>query len=216
VEYLDGDPDQPIITGRTYNITNRPPVNLPENKTRMVIKSKTHKGDGFNELSFEDEQDKEFIYMHAQKNMEVHVKNSRQKRVEFDDTATIGNNSYLAVAKDRIEKIDGNQNTTVTSNMVEKIDGDRGLTVEGAFKTKTGGDLMFKADGEIVLDASKITLVSGGAAVVISGGKVDVAPMLNVGSASPGAVALPAIPAVLEAAAGEGSPFVSHCPIQDE
>ncbi|WP_259779361.1 type VI secretion system Vgr family protein [Aestuariispira ectoiniformans] len=212
VDYLEGDPDQPIVTGRTYNAVNRPPMSLPEHKTRTTIKSQTHKGEGFNELTFEDEADQEFIYMHAQKNMELHVVNSRKKRVDYDDTATIGNNSYLAVAKDRVEKIDNNMDLTVTKNLTEKVDGERGLTVGGAYMTKSGGDLTFKSDGEIVLDASKITLVSGGTAVVVSGGSVDVAPVLNVGAASPGAAAVPAIPAVLEAAAGSGSPFVSHCP----
>lgn len=215
VDYLEGDPDQPIITGRTYNAVNIPPTALPDNKTRTVFKTKTHKGEGFNELTFEDEAEKEFIYMHAQKDMELHVQNSRQKRVEFDDTATIGNNSFLAVAKDRVEKIDNNMDVTVTANLSEKVDGDRGLTVGGSYATKTGGDLTIKADGEIVLDATKITLVSGGTALVVSGGSVDAVPTLNVGSAAPGAVAIPPIPAILEAAAGAGTPFVSHCPLKD-
>ncbi|MDG2946915.1 type VI secretion system tip protein TssI/VgrG, partial [Bisgaard Taxon 10/6] len=53
VDFLEGDPDQPIITGRTYHSTTEPPYNLPAHKTRMSIKSKTHKGSGFNELRFE-------------------------------------------------------------------------------------------------------------------------------------------------------------------
>ena len=100
----------------------------------------------------------------------------------------------------------------VKGALSEKIDGDRGLTVGGNFATRAGGDLTLKAVGEIVIDASKITLVAGGAALVLEGGAVNAAPVLNVGSASPAAAALPAIPAVLQAAAGEGSPFVSHCP----
>ena len=80
------------------------------------------------------------------------------------------------------------------------------------FATRSGGDLTLKAVGEIVIDASRITLVAGGAALVLEGGAVNAAPVLNVGSASPAAAALPAIPAILQAAAGEGSPFVSHCP----
>lgn len=154
--------------------------------------------------------------MHAQKNLELHVLNSRQKRVEFDDTATIGNNSHLAVANDRVETIDGNRDITVRTNHTEQIDGDRGLTVAGSYQTHANGDITFKADGELILDASKITLVAGGAALVVSGGSVDVTPVLNVGSASPSAAALPPIPAVLEAAAGEGSPFVSHCPLEGQ
>ncbi|MCZ0925622.1 type VI secretion system tip protein VgrG [Vreelandella janggokensis] len=216
VSFLEGDPDQPLITGRTYHAANTAPYPLPEHKTRTAIKTQTHQGEGFNELCFEDKVGEEFIYMHAQKNLDLHVLNSRQKRVEFDDTATIGNNSHLAVAKDRVETIDGNRDITVRTNHTEQIDGERGLTVGGSYQTHANGDITFKADGELILDASKITLVAGGAALVVAGGSVDVTPTLNVGSASPSSAALPPIPAVLEAAAGEGSPFVSHCPLEGE
>lgn len=118
------------------------------------------------------------------------------------------------MANDRVETIEGNREVTVGANLSEKIDGERGLRVGSSFQTHAGGDITLKADGEIVLDAAKITLVAGGAALVVAGGRVDVTPHINVGSASPGAAALPPIPAVLEAAAGEGSPFVSHCPLQ--
>ncbi|MCE8024173.1 type VI secretion system Vgr family protein [Billgrantia aerodenitrificans] len=213
VSFLEGDPDQPLITGRTYHATNLPPYPLPVHKTRTTIKTQTHQGEGSNELTFEDLAGEEFIYVHAQKNLELHVKNSRQKRVEYDDSATIGHDSTLAVANDRIETIEGNRDVTVGANLSEKIDGERGLRVGSSFQTHAGGDITLKADGEIVLDAAKITLVAGGAALVVADGRVDVTPHLNVGSASPGAAALPPIPAVLEAAAGEGSPFVSHCPL---
>ena len=214
VSFLEGDPDQPLITGRTYHATNLPPYPLPAHKTRTTIKTQTHQGEGFNELTFEDKAGEEFIYMHAQKNLELHVENSRQKRVEYDDSATIGHNSYLAVANDRSETVEGNRDVTVGANLSEKIDGQRGLRVGNNVQTHAGGDITLKADGEIVLDAEKITLVAGGAALVVAGGRVDVTPHLNVGAASPGSAALPPIPAVLETAAGEGSPFVSHCPLQ--
>ncbi|HCR98488.1 MULTISPECIES: type VI secretion system Vgr family protein [Halomonas] len=216
VSFLEGDPDQPLVTGRTYHAGNLSPYPLPEHKTRTSIKTQTHQGEGFNELCFEDQAGEEFIYMHAQKNLELHVLNSRQKRVEFDDTATIGNNSHLAVAKDRVETIDGNRDVTVHTNHTEQIDGERGLKVGGNYQTHANGDITFKADGELILDATKITLVAGGSALVLSGGSVDVTPVLNVGSASPSAAALPPVPAVLEVAAGEGSPFVSHCPLEEE
>ncbi|MBB3142580.1 type VI secretion system Vgr family protein [Halomonas organivorans] len=216
VSFLEGDPDQPLITGRTYHAVNTPPYPLPEHKTRTTFKTQTHQGDGFNELCFEDKSDAEFIYLHAQRNLELQVNNSRQKRVEFDDSASIGNNSYLAVAKDRVETIEGKRDVTVVSDLTEKVEGNHGQTVGGDSQARIGGDLTLKADGEIVLDASKITLVSGGTALVVANGSVDVTPALNVGSASPGAAATPAIPAVLEAAAGEGAPFVSHCPAEEE
>lgn len=69
VDFLNGDPDQPIIMGRTYHQENRTPGSLPGTKTQMTIRSKTYKGSGFNELKFDDATGKEQVYIHAQKNM---------------------------------------------------------------------------------------------------------------------------------------------------
>ena len=181
-----------------------------------MFKTKSHQGQGFNELTFEDQSGEEFIYMHAQKDLNMHVENSSMRRVEFDDNVSIGNASNLDVAADRTETIEGSLNLKVTGPILEKTDADRGNNVGGSYAINAGGDLTIKAGGEIVLDASKITLVAGGSALVVEGGAVNAAPILNVGSASPGAAALPPIPAVLKAAAGEGTPFVSHCPLKDE
>ncbi len=175
-----------------------PPNQLPSGKTRMTIKTQTHKGTGFNELTFEDEADEEFIYMHAQKNMETHVENSRQSRIEFDDTTSVGNDSNLVVAKNRLETIEGNHDATVKGKQLEKIDGDKGLTVGGDWKNKVGGDLTFKASGNIILDASKITLVAGSAAVVVSGGSVKAIPKMSVGPGGAGGAAVPTTPSVMK------------------
>ncbi|WP_421687328.1 type VI secretion system Vgr family protein [Tritonibacter scottomollicae] len=215
VEFLEGDPDKPLVTGCVYNGRNRPPVELPAKRSRSVFKTKSHQGQGFNELTFEDQSGEEFIYMHAQKDLNMHVENSSMRRVEFDDNVSVGNASNLDVAADRTETIEGSLNLTVTGPILEKTDADRGNDVGGSYAISAGGDLTIKAGGEIVLDASKITLVAGGSALVVEGGAVNAAPVLNVGSASPGAAALPPIPAVLKAAAGEGTPFVSHCPLKD-
>ncbi|MDD1796346.1 type VI secretion system tip protein VgrG [Enterovibrio sp. ZSDZ42] len=81
VSFLEGDPDQPIITGRTYHATNVPPYPLPANKTRTVIRTDTHKGKGSNEIRFEDEADKEEIYVHAQKDQNIVVENNETTTV---------------------------------------------------------------------------------------------------------------------------------------
>ncbi|MEA0566295.1 phage baseplate assembly protein V, partial [Escherichia coli] len=63
VDFLNGDPDQPIIMGRTYHHENRTPGSLPGTKTQMTIRSKTYKGSGFNELKFDDATGKEQVYI---------------------------------------------------------------------------------------------------------------------------------------------------------
>jgi type VI secretion system secreted protein VgrG len=95
VDFLNGDPDQPIIMGSTYHQDNRSPGSLPGTKTQMTIRSKTYKGSGFNELRFEDATDKEQVYIHAQKNMDTEVLNNRTTDVKVDHTETIGTTRRL-------------------------------------------------------------------------------------------------------------------------
>ncbi len=115
VDFLEGDPDQPIITGRHYNATHRPPYKLAEHKTRMVIRSKTHKGQGHNELYFDDKTDKEEIYIHAQKDQNNIVLNDETTRVDHDRTEQVGNDETIAIGNDRTEKV-GNDETIVIGN----------------------------------------------------------------------------------------------------
>ena len=96
VDFLNGDPDQPIIMGRTYHLDNRSPGSLPGRKTQMPLRSKTYKGSGFNELRFEDATGQEQVYIHAQKNMDTEVLNNCTTDVKVDHTETIGNNQSIA------------------------------------------------------------------------------------------------------------------------
>ena len=87
VDFLEGDPDQPIITGRVYNGANLPPYALPDNQTQSGIKSRSSKGAGaanFNEIRFEDKKGEEEVYVHAEKDMNVVVENSSTMKVGFD------------------------------------------------------------------------------------------------------------------------------------
>jgi len=217
VSFLEGDPDQPIITGRTYHARNRAPYTLPANKTITALRTDTHKGEGFNEIRFEDEADKEEIFIHAQKNMDIKVLNSKSERVGFDRTTSIGNNEDLVVAKDRKVTVDGKQDHKTTANYIELVEGDKGLTVEGDQSEHIKGALGVKIDGEMTFQSdTKITLKVGGSFIVIHPGGVDIkGPKINLNSGgSAGNLALPVKPEVLVSAAGEGSMFVPHCPAE--
>ncbi|WP_131817598.1 type VI secretion system tip protein TssI/VgrG, partial [Photorhabdus australis] len=107
VDFLHGDPDQPIITGRAYHASNLPPNRLPMAKTQMSIRSKTHKGEGFNELRFEDEKDREEVFIHAQKNLAIQVRNSRDERINYNRTTSIGHDDELVIAHNRKITVEG-------------------------------------------------------------------------------------------------------------
>lgn len=113
VSYVDGDCDQPVITGRTYPAINPPPYELPKHKTRMTIKSQTHKGDGFNELRFEDEKDREEIYVHAQKNQNIVVNNDETLRIGNDRKESVEHNETIGIGRDRTESVGSNEQVAI-------------------------------------------------------------------------------------------------------
>jgi type VI secretion system secreted protein VgrG len=84
VDFLDGDPDRPIVTGRAYNAERMPPYELPKNQTRSTIKSRSCKDGGaahFNELRFEDRKGSEQVFLHAERDMDRRVKNDSREFV---------------------------------------------------------------------------------------------------------------------------------------
>lgn len=152
VDFLEGDPDRPIITGQVYHATHRPPYTLPDEKTRSVVRtSSTPDGGGFNEIRFEDRKDSEQLFIHAQKDYELRVLNDR--------VGWIGNENHLTVALDKLEKVDGDKHLTVTGDHNEKVGGT--LSIE------SGMDLQSKAGGKHGLEATTEIHIKGGMKVVI-------------------------------------------------
>jgi len=142
VEFLEGDPDQPIITGRVYNGDNMPPYELPANATLSGMKSNTSKGGGgFNELRFEDKKGEEQVFLHAEKNLDVRVKNDR-----FEN---IGNNRHLVIEKDKFEHVKNDRNETVDNHHNEKIKVDRNLSVDGKEAKAVKSTLSLTVDGDV-------------------------------------------------------------------
>ncbi|QUS57144.1 type VI secretion system Vgr family protein [Pseudovibrio brasiliensis] len=139
VDFLEGDPDQPIITGRTYHANNKSPYQLPDHKTKMVIRSDSHKGDGFNEISFEDQSGEEQIYIHAQKDQDIHVENNRAKRIDVNQSESVGHNKSIEVGNNHHEVIGGNMTLMVGPNKLQKFVTEKFQAVEKALGKKIGG-----------------------------------------------------------------------------
>lgn len=179
VSNFDGDPDQPVITGRSYNAHQLPPYDLPAHKTRMTIKSQTHKGDGFNEMRFEDEAGREEIYLHAQKDQNIHVNNDestfvghdRRERVENDEaivighdrTETVGNDERVTVARDRRHDIGqdaslavGRDHTiSIVKDRIEEVGNHRRDKTAANHWTEIGGHLEQRIEGHAHLQAGQ-------------------------------------------------------------
>ncbi|EEF6897284.1 type VI secretion system tip protein VgrG [Salmonella enterica] len=184
VDFLNGDPDQPIIMGRTYHQDNRSPGSLPGTKTQMTIRSKTYKGDGFNELRFEDATGKEELYMHAQKDMTTEVLHDRTTTVNNNHTETVvvgqtvnvgtkkegghdqkitvandqkitvQNNQTLNVNNDRKKDVGNNQDSKVVGDDTEAVEKSQNITVGKDYTLTVTNSLTIKV-GECVLKMNK-------------------------------------------------------------
>jgi len=132
VEFLEGDPDRPLVTGRVYNGQNPVPLDLPAEKTRSTLRSaSTPGGNGANELRFEDAAGSEEVYLHAQKDLSIVVENDKAQEVK--------GNEKLTVRKDRSREVGGNQALQVTKDDATQVGGDQTLAVTGNRTTTVAG-----------------------------------------------------------------------------
>lgn len=155
VNFLEGDPDQPIISGCVYNPESMPPYTLPDEKTKSTIKSNSSSGGkGFNEFRFEDKKGSEQIFIHAEKNQDIRVKNDCMELIKHDRHLIIENEQFEKVKKDKHLQVGGDQN--------EKIGGTMSLNV--------GGDLQDKVGSNYALDAKVAVHIKAGMTAVIEAG----------------------------------------------
>jgi type VI secretion system secreted protein VgrG len=142
VEFLEGDPDRPIITGRVYNHDNMPPYDLPANQTQSGIKSRSSKGgaaSNFNEIRFEDSKGKEELFIQAERNQTTNVKQaqsitvgaSRSKTVGSDETITVKGTRTTHVVKKDTVNLDDVHEMTVNLKVTETFKDDHTLSITG-------------------------------------------------------------------------------------
>ena len=181
VEFLEGDPDHPIITGRFYNHDNMPPYALPANNTQSGIKSRSSMGgtpDDFNEFRFEDKKGQEEIYIHAQRNMNTMVENDQTNTVEHDKTNTVNhdftetikNNATIKIAEGVYshDVMTGTAAYHVQSALTETYDATQTTKVMNNLTiTSTFGTIMVSADGANILihAATNIKLNTGASTI---------------------------------------------------
>lgn len=143
VEFLEGNPDRPIVVGSLYNADNKPPYALPDNQTMMVLKSNSSiGGEGFNEIRFQDKKDEEQVFVHAQKNFD--------KRILNDSFSWIGNDHHLQVINDRKEKVDNDKFETVGRDHTETIERDHNLTIKGKEAIKVTGTHSHTVEDDVI------------------------------------------------------------------
>ncbi|MEL4889459.1 type VI secretion system tip protein VgrG [Pectobacterium betavasculorum] len=178
VSFLEGDPDQPIVTGRTFHATNRPPYDLPAHKTRTVLRTETHQGEGFNELRFEDQAGQEEIYIHGQKDLNALIENDVVWHIKHD--------AHTEIDNERVTRVKANDHLTVDSEKRDHIKGDYSLSVDASMHQKLGQALQIEAGQEVHLTSgNKIVLEAGAELTLKVGGsfvKIDPSGVTLVGS----------------------------------
>ncbi|MZI95428.1 type VI secretion system tip protein VgrG [Vibrio sp. CAIM 722] len=168
VSFLNGDPDQPIVTGGTYHETNTPPYVLPDNKTKTVIRTETHQGDGYNELSFEDQAEQEQIFLHAQKDYEGITENDHNRQIHNNKNLTVDANHYTQVKKNVHETIKGEKREAVNKNRAFIIDGNLHVKTGKVWVNDTTTEVHIKAGQKVVIESgSEITVSAGGSFVKV-------------------------------------------------
>ncbi|MEX2138952.1 MAG: type VI secretion system tip protein VgrG [Pirellulales bacterium] len=140
VSYLEGDPDCPLVTGVVYNAEQMPAYTLPDEKTKSYIKTNTSLGgDGYNEIRFEDKKDKEQIYIHAEKNMDIRVKNDCMERVVNNRHEVVGWEKDGKKGGDQYELYYQDVHVNIKRNKYEHIEGCYELKI-GKGEAKDGGN----------------------------------------------------------------------------
>ena len=179
VSFLEGDPDQPLITGSVYNAEQNVPYTLPADQTKSTIKSNVSKGGGgFNELRFEDKKDSEEIFLQAQKDLNAVVKNNETHKVGFDkkdkgnQTIDIYNDRTVTLdqGNEKLQVKKGNREVLVdTGNETHTVAGTRDVKVTKAethtnsdnFDHKVTKNYTLKVDGDLTIEVTgKVTIKS--------------------------------------------------------
>ncbi len=194
VDFLEGDPDRPLIVGRVYNDELMPPYALPGEMTKSTIMSRSTKegtAENFNELRFDDKIGEEEIYFHAEKDFNRVVENNDTLKVGFEDkdkgdqtrdinhdrTTTIGNNDTLDVGY-KGDKEDGSQTVKIYKDRTTTLEtGSETVTIQKDRTTtlKTGNDtLKVKAGKRLVEAAQEIQLKVGSSKIVIKPAEITI------------------------------------------
>ncbi len=141
VDFLEGDPDQPLITGRVYNAEQMHPWDLPANATQSGILTRSSKGgayDNANAIRFEDKKGAEQLWIHAEKNQDIEVENDETHSVGHDRTKTVGHDEKTDVTHDRTETVGNNETITIGVNRTEKVGSNETISI-GANRTEDVG-----------------------------------------------------------------------------
>lgn len=177
VDFLEGDPDQPIIVGSVYNADQMPPFKLPDHKTQSGILTRSTQGgdpETCNEFCFEDKKGQEFVYLRAEKDSRISVENDEIHWVGHDRSSEVGCDETTDIGRNRTETVGNNEKITIGVSRTEKVGVNEDVTI-GASRSVTVG-----ASQKHTIGATRVaqvgmsdSLTVGGAISVTSGAAIS-------------------------------------------
>jgi type VI secretion system secreted protein VgrG len=227
VQFLNGDPDNPVITGSVYNGVNVPKYALPDNSTRSGLVTRSSKGgtaQNANELRFEDKKGSEQVYLHAEKDMDVSIEHDRRISVGNNDSLIvqvnqseqIGSNFNRQIKSNSVEQIGGNSDLGISGNQTEQVGGNHSLNVGSNQSIQVGSAYSMNANNTVYINAGMNVVIQAGMelSLIGSGGFITIGPsgvaisgtmvLINsggaAGSGSAGSTPSPAAPAAPDTA----------------
>ncbi|MET0383793.1 MAG: type VI secretion system tip protein TssI/VgrG [Burkholderiaceae bacterium] len=168
VQFIEGDPDRPVVIGRVYNAENKPPFKLPANasitglKTLSIDDSGNSVAGSWSELRFDDKSGEEQIYVQAQRDFD--------RRVLNDEHTWVGNESHNYVQADTFDKFDADHHVQTTGDHNEKIGGSLSFDVSSDVHLKAGSNFLGEAGSEVHLKGGAKVIIEGGAQVTLKVG----------------------------------------------
>ncbi len=157
VDFLEGDPDRPVITGRLYNGEQTPPYALPAHRTQSGIKSRSSNGggpDNFNEIRFEDKKGQEELYVHAERQLSVMVEQDERRNVGANRAVTVTKDDSTSVGNNHVVTIGGGQTTTVAQARTVTVLQTDTLTVATTISVTAGGAISIIAGGPVSITSA--------------------------------------------------------------
>ena len=182
VDFINGNPDRPIVVGRVFNASHMPVYALPANKTRAVWRTKTYKMDkglaiaeaigldtgmpGANEFRFEDATGREELFIHAEKDLNT--------RVRHNETHHVGRNVEIKVGKSRQEEVGENETILIKQNRKEEVKGTETIKVVKDRDVKIDSNDTLKVKKKIVIDAGDSIEITAKNKITIKVGKTSI------------------------------------------
>ncbi len=163
VTFLEGDPDQPLVTGCLYHKEHQVPYDLPANKTRAVFKTLSSPGGGgYNELRIEDRKGAEQIYLHAQRDWDENIEHDQKIRVGHERHETVEANSYSEFKAEEHRTTHADRKTEVRANDHLTVGSSQHLKIGTGQFIEAGNEIHYYAGSKVVIDAGMELTASGG------------------------------------------------------